>query len=107
MRRSTGEGTAARRPPRMLEDEVLAALWSGGRPMTPADVRLDLDDRLAATTVASTLTRLHRKGLVVREPTGEGYAYTPAIDEAAQAMGDLLPRRRGRAGEPRRSTGMP
>jgi predicted transcriptional regulator len=85
----------------MLEDDVLAALWAGGRPMTPAEVQLELDDRLAYTTVMSTLTRLYRKGLVSRESTGKGYAYTPTINEAdhtAQAMTELLDRRRDRAG---------
>jgi predicted transcriptional regulator len=86
----------------MLEDEVLAVLWTKGRAMTPAEVQLELDDRLAYTTVMSTLARMHRKGLVSREPTGKGgYAYTPTIDEAAhtaQAMTDLLDRRHDRAG---------
>jgi predicted transcriptional regulator len=94
-------GGSARRQPGMLEDEVLAVLWTGGRSMTPAEVQLELDDRLAYTTVMSTLTRMHRKGLVSRESAGKGYVYTPTVDEAshtAQAMTDLLSRRRDRAG---------
>lgn len=101
MNRSTDDGANARRPAGMLEDEVLAALWVGGRPMSPAAVQFDLGDRLAYTTVMSTLTRLYRKGLVTREPTGRGYAYTPTMDEAAytaQAMTELLSRRHDRAG---------
>jgi predicted transcriptional regulator len=85
----------------MLEDEVLAVLWTSGRPMTPAEVQLEFDDRLAYTTVMSTLTRMYRKGLVSRETLGKGYVYTPTVDEAshtAQAMTDLLSRRRDRAG---------
>jgi predicted transcriptional regulator len=85
----------------MLEDEVLAVLWMGGRPMTPGQVQLELHDRLAYTTVMSTLTRMHRKGLVHRAAVGKGYVYTPTVDEAshtAQAMSDLLSRRRDRAG---------
>ena len=92
---------SARRPPGMLEDEVLAVLWATGRPMTPGDVQAELDNGLAYTTVMSTLSRMHRKGLLTREPTGKGYAYTPTIDEAshtAQAMTDLLSRRSDRAG---------
>lgn len=94
-------GGSSRRQPGMLEDEVLAVLWSNERPMTPAQVQLELDDRLAYTTVMSTLTRMHRKALVSREPVGKGYVYTPTVDEAshtAQAMTDLLSRRRDRAG---------
>jgi predicted transcriptional regulator len=85
----------------MLEDELLAVLWTSRRPMTPAEVQLELGDRLAYTTVMSTLTRMHRKGLVSRESVGKGYIYTPTVDEAshtAQAMTDLLSRRQDRAG---------
>jgi predicted transcriptional regulator len=101
MVRSAGDGPAPRRPPGRLEDEVLAVLWAGGRAMTPAEVQLDLGDRLAYTTVMSTLTRMYRKGLVARESTGRGYAYTPTVDEAvhtAEAMTELLARRHDRAG---------
>jgi predicted transcriptional regulator len=86
----------------MLEDEVLAVLWTLGRPVSPAAVQLELADRLAYTAVMLTLTRLHRKGLVTREPTARGgYAYTPTMEEAAyaaQAMTELLGRRHDRAG---------
>ncbi|GAA4602874.1 BlaI/MecI/CopY family transcriptional regulator [Actinoallomurus liliacearum] len=102
MNRMNGDGAAPRRPPGMLEDEVLAVLWALGRPMTPAEVQLELGDRLAYTTVMSTLTRLHRKNLVTREPTARGgYSYAPTMDEAdhtARAMTELLDRRRDRAG---------
>lgn len=93
--------TPGRRPPGMLEDEVLAVLWGTGRAMTPADVQRELDNGLAYTTVMSTLTRMYRKGLVFRSPVVKGYAYTPAVDEAshtAKAMTDLLSRRHDRAG---------
>jgi predicted transcriptional regulator len=99
--RSTDDGANVRRAAGMLEDEVLAVLWVGGRPMSPAAIQVELGDRLAYTTVMSTMTRLHRKGLVTREPTGRGYAYTPTVDEAAytaQAMTELLGRRHDRAG---------
>lgn len=80
---------------------MLAVLWAGGRAMTPAEVQLDLGGRLAYTTVMSTLARMYRKGLVDRESTGRGYAYTPTVDEAAhtaEAMTELLARRHDRAG---------
>ncbi len=94
-------GASARRQPGMLEDEVLAVLWTSDRPMTPAQVQLAFEDRLAYTTVMSTLSRMYRKGLVSRESAGKGYVYRPTVDEAshtAQAMADLLSRRRDRAG---------
>jgi predicted transcriptional regulator len=85
----------------MLEDEVLAVLWSGGRPMSPAQVQRELGDRLAYTTVMSTLSRMYGKGLVSRAAEGKGYVYAPTVDEAshtARAMTELLGRRRDRAG---------
>lgn len=99
MNRPNGDGV--RRPHGMLEDDVLAVLWTAGRPLTPAEVQTRLGDALAYTTVMSTLTRLHRKGLLTRESTGRGYAYVPAVDEAshtARAMAELLDRRHDRAG---------
>ncbi len=95
------DDSPARRPPGMLEDEVLAVLWVNARAMTPADVQREINAGLAYTTVMSTLARMHRKGLVTRTPAGKGYAYTPTVDEAshtAQAMTDLLSRRHDRAG---------
>ena len=97
----SSDDSPARRPPGMLEDEVLAVLWVNGRAMTPGAVQRELDNGLAYTTVMSTLARMHRKGLVSRAPEGKGYAYTPTVDEAshtAQAMADLLSRRHDRAG---------
>jgi hypothetical protein len=67
-----GAGAAARRPAGMLEDDVRAVLWTGSRLMSPAEVWLDLEDRLAYTTVMSTLTRLYDKQLVRPESTGRG-----------------------------------
>jgi predicted transcriptional regulator len=99
-RPSSGDASA-RRPPGMLEDEVLGVLWTTGRPMTPAEVQAELGDRLAYTTVMSTLTRMYRKGILTRQEARKGYAYAPTVDEAshtAQAMTDLLSRRHDRAG---------
>ena len=89
-----------RRPAGMLEDAVLAALWQGDRPMSPADVQAVLPDTPAYTTVMTTLARLHRKGLATRTRAGRGFVYSPNVDEAghtATAMHDLLRRRRDRA----------
>jgi predicted transcriptional regulator len=89
-----------RRPAGMLEDEVLAALWRGEQPMTPAEVQASVDGMLAYTTVMTTLTRLHRKGMVTRSRAGRGYVYSPIVDEAdhtAAAMNALLRRRRDHA----------
>ncbi|GAB2870222.1 BlaI/MecI/CopY family transcriptional regulator [Actinoallomurus bryophytorum] len=89
-----------RRPSGMLEDEVLAALWRGGRPMSPAEVQSSLGGALAYTTVMTTLARLHRKEMATRTREGRGYVYFPCVDEAghtAAAMNALLRRRQDHA----------
>jgi predicted transcriptional regulator len=94
------EEHADRRPPGMLEDEVLAVLWSKPAPLTPAEVQAELGGSLAYTTIMTTLARLERKGLATRERVGRGFVYAPAVDEAshtATAMSELLSRRSDRA----------
>ena len=61
---------------------MLASLWSAGEPLSPGDVQASLDQGLAYATVATILTRLHAKGLVVRTKAGRTNYYEPAIDEA-------------------------
>jgi predicted transcriptional regulator len=63
------------RAPGALEREILACLAAAGRPLSPADVRAELGDQLAYTTVMTTLSRLHAKGAVTRQAAGRGYAY--------------------------------
>src|SRR5450432_1030643 len=63
------------RPSGALEREILACLAVAGRPMSPADVRSELGDQLAYTTVMTTLSRLHAKGAVTRQAAGRGFAY--------------------------------
>jgi predicted transcriptional regulator len=74
-----------RRGPGELETEVLAALWSEGRPMTAAEVQESVDAELAYTTVVTILTRLHDKGALTREKHGRSFAYAPVEDEAGLA----------------------
>ena len=90
-RRSAGE----------LEAEVLGALWAAVGPMTPGQVREVLGGELAYTTVLSVLSRLHTKGVVVRDKVGRAHAYSPSVAEAeltARRMQDLLQRGDDRAG---------
>jgi len=84
-----------RRPAGGLESEVLAALWAADRPLTPGEVSDAVGGELAYTTVQTILTRLHRKGAVVREQAGRAHAYRPVIDDAglaAQRMRAMLDR---------------
>ncbi|MEV7128260.1 BlaI/MecI/CopY family transcriptional regulator [Streptomyces sp. NPDC093260] len=87
-------GRTERRSSGELESEVLAALWSTERPLTPAEIQLEIGG-LAYNTVHTILKRLYDKGLVLREVDGRRGAYRPAKDAAeltAQAMHDALDR---------------
>ncbi|WP_260616012.1 BlaI/MecI/CopY family transcriptional regulator [Microbispora sp. KK1-11] len=96
----TDTGHGDRRPAGMLEDEVLAVLWSKTTPVSPGEVQAELGGSLAYTTIMTTLARLERKGLATRRRSGRGFVYAPAVDEAshtAEAMNELLARRSDRA----------
>lgn len=75
-----------------LEQEVLACLAAAGRPLTVGEVQSELGTDLAYTTVLTTLSRLHAKGALSRQPAGRGYAYAPPADPAA--MGASVTARR-------------
>lgn len=61
---------------------MLAELWRSDSAMTPQEVRDRLPGDLAYTTVMTILTRLHEKGLAVRERDGRAFRYRPAQDAA-------------------------
>jgi predicted transcriptional regulator len=44
--------------------------------MTPAEVRAELPNELAYTTVMTTLSRLHAKNAIERSQQGRAYAYS-------------------------------
>ena len=97
------EGRA--RPRGALEQEVLACLAAAGRPLTPGDVLAELGGGLAYTTVMTTLSRLHAKGAITRQPAGRGYVYALLGGQAgaqdsmtARRMLKLLESGRDRAG---------
>ena len=85
-----------------LEQEVLACLGAAGRPLTVAEVLTELGGDLAYTTVLTTLSRLHAKGALMREPAGRAYAYAlpadPGAAVTARRMSRLLDSREDRAG---------
>lgn len=69
---------AGRRNPRpkgTLEHEVVACLGAAGGALTPSEVQAALGRELAYTTVLTTLTRLHDKQVLTREPRGRAFAY--------------------------------
>jgi predicted transcriptional regulator len=93
-------GRGRRRGAGELEREVLAALWAGSGPRTPAQVRQVLGEGLAYNTVQTILTRLCEKGLVSRRRVGRAFGYEPVVaaeDLLADRMGALLVRGDDRA----------
>jgi predicted transcriptional regulator len=83
----------SRRAAGELEAEVLAVLQSAGAALTPAQVRERLGDPLAYTTVVTILSRLHVKGVLIRNRAGRAFSYAPVADEpglAARRMRGVL-----------------
>lgn len=74
-------GGGRRRANGALENEILALLQNADTALTPGDVATHLSAPLAHTTVATTLARLHTRGVLERTPQGRSYAYSPVTDE--------------------------
>ena len=61
-----------------LEREVMNIAWQRGE-VSVRDVCLALDERMAYTTLMTTLDRLHKKGLLMRRKDGRAFFYAPAV----------------------------
>jgi len=86
---------SGRRPNGALEAEILGVLWDAGTPLTTSQVLAELPGALAYTTIMTTLTRLHAKGVVVRAEAGRAFAFQPVegrAEMAAQRMAEVLER---------------
>jgi predicted transcriptional regulator len=73
-----------------LEAQIMEVMWSGAQPLCVEDVRAGLADtgKVAAyTTVMTTLSRLHAKGLLTREQRGKAYYYTPNVSRRELTTG--------------------
>lgn len=81
-----GAASAVRRAAGTLEAEVLGILRSASGPLTPGDVRerITAGQELSYSTIVTIMSRLHDKGLLARQRSGRGFAYT-ALDEASVA----------------------
>ncbi|MEN6643611.1 MAG: BlaI/MecI/CopY family transcriptional regulator [Armatimonadia bacterium] len=65
-----------------LEAEVMEATWKAEAPVSVDDVREALTrggKNPAYTTIMTTLSRLHAKGLLSREMRGKAYYYSPRV----------------------------
>lgn len=74
------------------ELDVMAVLWDRG-PSTVAEVREQLDEGLAYTTVLTVLRTLEAKGFVSHEEEGKAHRYAPLVarDRAGKtALGTVL-----------------
>ena len=60
------------------ELDVMSVLWSRG-PSTVAEVREELDDELAYTTVLTVLRTLEAKGHVTHASDGKAHRYAAAV----------------------------
>jgi len=74
------------------ELDVMAVLWERG-PSTVAEVREELEDELAYTTVLTVLRTLEAKGRVGHESDGKAHRYVALVerDEAGRsALGRMV-----------------
>ena len=79
-----------------LEREVLDGIWRRGE-TSVREMHREFEDRLAYTTLMTTLDRLYKKGLLVREKEGRAYLYSPRVTReefergvAEDGLGGLL-----------------
>ena len=79
-----------------LEVRVLDALWAREGPQSVRDLQPAFEG-IAYTTLMTTLDRLHRKGVLLREKVGRAFVYRPRCspdalrsDLAGQALLDVF-----------------
>jgi predicted transcriptional regulator len=72
-----------------LEQEIMNVLWESKTALKPAEVQERLDGELAYTTVMTIMQRLHKKGLLKREKSGNAFEYTPAVSKVEEAKHNL------------------
>lgn len=84
-----------------LELRVLDALWSRPAAATVRDLEPDVTG-VAYTTLMTTLDRLHRKGVLLREKDGRRFLYRPRLTRdqlLSSVAGDALTAMLGPRGE--------
>jgi predicted transcriptional regulator len=63
-----------------LESELMERVWDRGA-FSVRELHLEFADRLAYTTVMTTLDRLYKKGLLTRRKVGKAFHYAAALTE--------------------------
>ena len=61
-----------------LEREVLEQIWQRDE-VSVRDIFLAFEERIAYTTLMTTLDRLYKKRLLVRRKDGRAFLYSPAV----------------------------
>lgn len=59
-----------------LEREVMERMWQAGE-VSVREIHRFFDERMAYTTVMTTLDRLYKKGLLERRKSGRAFLYSP------------------------------
>ncbi len=68
-----------------LEAQVMEVIWDASESVCVEDVRSALEDQgkdAAYTTIMTTMSRLHDKGLLEREQRGRAYYYWPTLSRS-------------------------
>ena len=71
-----------------LETRLVELLWAQRHPATVAQIRRALPE-LAYTTIMTTLDRLFRKGLLLRDKVGRAFTYEPRYTRA-ELLSELI-----------------
>lgn len=69
-----------------LEQEVLELVWQRGT-ASVRDIHMAFGERLAYTTLMTTLDRLFKKGLLARQKDGRAFCYSPRTTPEELARG--------------------
>src|SRR5207244_2548444 len=64
-----------------LERQVLNEAWRRGE-VTVRDIFAAFEEKIAYTTLMTTLDRLYKKGLLQRRKDGRAFLYSPAVSRA-------------------------
>jgi predicted transcriptional regulator len=69
-----------------LERQVMDETWKRGE-VSVRDVLLAFDERMAYTTIMTTLDRLYKKGLLERRKEGRAFIYSPRFSPSQFTQG--------------------
>lgn len=69
-----------------LEQEVLELVWQRGK-ASVRDIHMEFGERLAYTTLMTTLDRLFKKGVLARHKDGRAFCYSPRATPEELARG--------------------